>query len=73
MTEDRATETVNLVDDLLDIGVEMAQELQDIVDDMREASGDDSDGAQIASLVERWEVNYVRLMGLVEAAAFTTA
>ena len=63
MTEDR---TVDIVEQLLDIGIDMAKELQDILDDMREASGDDTDGAQIADLIERWELHYTRLSALIE-------
>jgi len=45
-------------DEIIDCSVDMAQELQETLDAMREASGDDNDGSHLAALIERWEGLY---------------
>jgi len=47
-----------LFDEIVDCATDMAQELQETLDAMREASGDDDDGSHLAALIERWEGLY---------------
>jgi len=43
------------IDDALDIGAEMAQELTSMADDVEESSGDAADVAYLRKVVDRWE------------------
>mgnify|MGYP001550788314 CR=1 FL=1 len=48
------------MDEAIDLGIEMAQELQEIYDDIQSDGGGPEDGAHIRQLVERWECFYRR-------------
>lgn len=43
---------------LIDVALQMAQELQEIVDDARGCSGDENAEAGIQALLEDWEAAY---------------
>lgn len=47
-----------VVDDIISAGSDLAQEVRDTLEAMREASGDPTDGQHLAVILERWEQLY---------------
>lgn len=55
-----------LIDDMIEVGREMAVELTTHLEEMRRASGDDSDGKQLELLIHRWNDLYATYRAWVE-------
>ena len=55
---------IRLVERIIDIGTDAIAELQCLLDDMREASGDESDGDGIEDIINRWDAAIVEYDGI---------
>jgi len=60
----RLMTVVETMAELINIGVEMAEELQDRAADAVEASGDEADGAYLREVTARWRAAYQRYEAL---------
>lgn len=63
---DHPLSQITLVDDMIEVGREMAGELTIHIEKMRQASGDERDGEQIAVLVDRWNNLYAQYRAWLE-------
>ena len=55
------TDHLVICDELIEVGAELAQKLQDIIGEAEEACGDSSCCEDLRQLVARWETLYARL------------